>query len=82
MQYASKILQADMAVVLAAVNKDGMALQYASKALRNDKAVVLAAMKQCGLALSYASMELLEDADVVELQLFKRRRGGAIQAST
>jgi thiol-disulfide isomerase/thioredoxin len=52
-------------VVMAAVQKNGLALQYASDEMKNDKDVVTAAVQQNGLALEFASEKLKNDTDVV-----------------
>ena len=59
---ASKQLQNDREIVLAAVTQDGYALEFAS----NDREVVLAAVTQNGEALEYASEDLKRDREIVE----------------
>lgn len=59
LQYASKALQADKDVVLAAVNNNGCSLQYASEALKGDKKIALAAVTTSNKAWHYVSRELL-----------------------
>lgn len=62
---ASKVLQADMEVVLAAVMwHNGDTLKYASAELKASKEVVLAAVTRCGSALMYASEGLKADEEV------------------
>ena len=58
-------MEGDLEVVLAAVEKDGMALQFASEGLRNDEDVVYAAVESDPYALQYASEELRCDWGVV-----------------
>eukprot|EP01052_Picozoa_sp_SAG31_P016936 SAG31_NODE_1140_length_9701_cov_43.848261_6_plen_237_part_00 len=58
-------LQADAAVVDAAVKQDGFALRFAAAELQNDRKVVLAAVEQSGLALRFASAELRADKQIV-----------------
>ena len=62
---ASKELQGNRDVVLAAVGYYGFALRYASKELKNNKDVVLAAVKKDGRALQFASEGLRGDPDVI-----------------
>ena len=71
LQHASKELQGDRDIVLAAVEKDGDALQYASPELRSDDKVVLVAVAQDTIdhgpnrALQYASKELRSDREFI-----------------
>jgi len=58
--YASKDLQANGEIVLAAVKRHGESLEFASNGLKGNQEVVLEAVKQNGLALRYASAALLE----------------------
>jgi len=51
-------------VVLAAVERHGIALQYASEELRGDRDFVLEAVKKNGLSLEYASEALKADYEV------------------
>ena len=66
--YASKELQADREVVLAAVQQDLIAVHFASPEVQADRELVLAVVRQAGLLLEYASKELQADREV---------RGGA-----
>ncbi|CAE7263974.1 unnamed protein product [Symbiodinium natans] len=77
---ASKDLQADKEVVLAAVKKNGEALRRVSTEFRADKEVVLKAVKQNGFALRYASKDLQADKKVV-LGAVKRYGGALREAS-
>ena len=65
LQYATKELQADAGIVLAAVAQNGHALRFASAALRDDPHVVLTALGQDGLAFQFASAAIRADPDVV-----------------
>jgi hypothetical protein len=58
------LASSDKDIVLAVVQKDGMALQYASEDLRKDRDVVLAAVTQNGLAFRQASIELKADREI------------------
>jgi hypothetical protein len=62
---ASKLLQSDRDVVLAAVGRDGNSLGHAARLLQSDKEIVLAAVKQYGCALEYAGPDLQNDKIVV-----------------
>lgn len=53
------------AVVLKALEVDGLNLQYASDELRDDYAVVMEAVRNNGLALQYASKRLKNNEDIV-----------------
>ena len=55
----------DRKKVLAAVEKDGVALEYADKFLKKDREIVLAAVKTNGSALQYADKSLLKDREFV-----------------
>mmetsp|Transcript_17687 Transcript_17687/g.41087 ORF Transcript_17687/g.41087 Transcript_17687/m.41087 type:complete len:359 (+) Transcript_17687:144-1220(+) len=62
---APPAVQADRAVVLAAVRQNGQALAHASEELQADHEVVMAAVRQAGLALKEASTNLRADLGVV-----------------
>lgn len=64
LQFASKELQANRKVVLAAVTKDGSALQFAHLELQADQQVAFAAVTQHGAALQFAAMEMQSDRQV------------------
>ena len=64
-RYASEELRKDREVVMAAVQKNDVALEYASKDLRNDKDIVMVAVRQNGNSLRYASNEMKNDKNVV-----------------
>ena len=55
----------DKDVMLANVQKNGMALQYASEKLRKRENIVLAAVRQNGMALEYASKKKKDDERIV-----------------
>jgi hypothetical protein len=55
----------DRDIVLAAVQKDGLALAYASRELNNNTDILIAAVQQNGLALAYASRELRANSGLV-----------------
>jgi hypothetical protein len=61
---AMKVFGSDHDLLLAAVQRDGLALRYASDKLKDDKDIVLAAVKNNGLALRFAS-DCLKDTLVV-----------------
>lgn len=63
--YSGGDLRADREVVLAAVERDGLALERAAEKLRGDREVVETAVKDQGGALRYASEELRRDRDLV-----------------
>ncbi|CAK9115393.1 unnamed protein product [Durusdinium trenchii] len=65
LQFASKELQNDKEVMLAAVQQKGLALAFASEELQSDKDIVLAAARQDCNAVLFASEELQNDKDVV-----------------
>eukprot|EP00978_Attheya_sp_CCMP212_P005957 scaffold13402_cov47-Attheya_sp.AAC.1 len=65
LEYASKELKKDPAIVLAAVTQSDQALQYALPGLRNNRDFVLRAVQQNCLALEYASKELKKDPAIV-----------------
>ena len=65
MEWASKRLQNDKEVVLAAVKNFGGALDDASKRLQDDREVVLAATKNKGKAFRFASPRLKGNKEVV-----------------
>ena len=65
LERAADNLKKDIYVVLAAVEKHGLALQWASIDVRGNKDVVLAAVANNGQALQWASEELRGDKDVV-----------------
>ena len=65
LQYATKQLQADAGIVLAAVAQNGHALRFASAALRDDPDVVLTASCQDGLSFQFASAALRANPAVV-----------------
>ena len=67
MRFASKDLQNDKEVVLAAVNQNGESLRFASKDLQNDKDIVLDAISKRAISLQYASKELQRDLDCLFL---------------
>ena len=54
----------DREVMLAEVQKDGLALRLASSELQHDREVVLAAVRRHGGALEFASSELQHDREV------------------
>ena len=56
----------DRDIVLAAVQKQGIALKYASEALKADREIVLAAVKNNGYALQYASEDHKADREIVQ----------------
>ena len=56
----------DRNIVLAAVQKQGIALKYASEALKADREIVLAAVKNNGYALQYASEDHKADREIVQ----------------
>lgn len=62
---SSEKLRADREVVLAVVQRDGLALKYASDDLRADRVVALAAVAKNGLALQHASAGLRADREIV-----------------
>ena len=62
---ASEELCANRAVVMMAVQQNGMQLRYANVVLRKDKEVVMAAVQQCGGMLQWAGAELRQDKAVV-----------------
>jgi hypothetical protein len=80
LQSASKKMQGDKEVVLAAVKEDGLVLKYASKKMQGDKEVVLAAVKQMGYALKYASKKMQGDKEVVLAALL--RDGFALRSAS
>ena len=63
-----KKLQNDKDIVLAAIEKDGMALEYASDKLKGDKDVVLKAVLKRTDALDFASDELKADLALKNLK--------------
>ena len=60
-----KGVEDNMALVMAAVRKDGKALEFAAPELREDRDIVKAAVKQNGQALQFASPELRKDPGIV-----------------
>eukprot|EP00971_Amphidinium_carterae_P250661 4976091-Amphidinium_carterae.1 len=62
---APPAVQADRAVVLAAVRQNGQALEYAAAELQADYEVVKSAVRQSGIALAHGSTELRSDFGVV-----------------
>ena len=58
LQFASKRLRNDFAVVLAAVTKYGMCLEYASLEMRAHREIVLVSVESSGNSLQFASDEL------------------------
>ena len=54
MKDASKELQGNKDIVMAAVKNQGFTLQYTSDELKGDFDIVMAAVKQCGYALQFA----------------------------
>eukprot|EP00971_Amphidinium_carterae_P189250 3756702-Amphidinium_carterae.1 len=54
-------LKRHRAIVLAAVEQDGLALQFAAEELKGDGAIVLAAVQRHGCALDFAAEELKRD---------------------
>eukprot|EP00971_Amphidinium_carterae_P068617 1358659-Amphidinium_carterae.1 len=49
-----RCLQADRDIVLAAVQRQGLALKYAGDSCKSDREVALAAVRHSGRALEYA----------------------------
>jgi len=77
LESASKELQKDRDIVLAAVTSNGGALRYASKELQEDRDIVLAAVTDDGDALRYASKKWRADRHVVLAAV--TFHGGALQ---
>jgi hypothetical protein len=87
LEFASKRLQADRAVVLAALapqlhagftyGSNYRPLEYVSPELQKDRAIVLAAVMKHGHALKYASAEFRDDRDIVLVAV--RNTGFALQ---
>ncbi|CAD7956164.1 unnamed protein product [Amoebophrya sp. A25] len=61
---ASRTLQSDREVVLAAVKQNGEALEYASNTMTNDKHMVLAVIKQNREARRFATLTMQQDREV------------------
>jgi len=78
LEYASKELQADKEVVMAAIKNRG-SLKHASKELQADKELVMAAIKNDGRALQHTSKELQADKEVVLAAI--KNRGSLKHAS-
>ena len=78
---ASRELQADNDVVLAAIAQNGDALFFASENLQANKEVVLAAIAQSSGALAYASDGLKADKDFV-LAAVAQHGGGALERAS
>eukprot|EP00928_Gymnodinium_smaydae_P065474 TRINITY_DN48614_c0_g1_i1.p1 TRINITY_DN48614_c0_g1~~TRINITY_DN48614_c0_g1_i1.p1 ORF type:complete len:343 (-),score=66.91 TRINITY_DN48614_c0_g1_i1:229-1257(-) len=70
-QYASKALQADKELVLAAVKRDWQTLKYASRELRADLEVMKAAVDQSTSALEFAADSVKNNYDFA-LELVKK----------
>lgn len=62
---APKSIKGDHAVLLVAVQQNGLALQLAAEHLRCDRDLVLAAVTQSGWALRFAAEHLNHDRDIV-----------------
>mmetsp|Transcript_45848 Transcript_45848/g.84088 ORF Transcript_45848/g.84088 Transcript_45848/m.84088 type:complete len:350 (-) Transcript_45848:46-1095(-) len=62
---APPAVQADRAIVLAAVRQNGQALEYAAEELQADYEVVKSAVRQSGTALAHCAPELRFDFSVV-----------------
>jgi signal transduction histidine kinase len=61
----TKLAREDKDIVLAAVQKDGVALQFASEELKKNRKIVLAAVQENSAALAYASIELRNDKKII-----------------
>ena len=69
LQFASAQLRRDKEVVLAAVQKSGLALKFADADLRADKEVVLVAVRQNGEAIRFAGEKLRGSKEVLDAVL-------------
>ncbi|CAE7303285.1 Cytoplasmic dynein 2 light intermediate chain 1 [Symbiodinium microadriaticum] len=77
LQCADRKLQADRALVLSAVRRDGAALAFASPDLQHDDEVVLAAVLESGMALEHAAVPLRDDEAIVVAAV--RKHGAALR---
>lgn len=59
-------VRSDREVVLAVVERDGLALEHSSAELRRDRAIVLAAVSKGAFALQFAAKQLLDDRIFVQ----------------
>lgn len=68
MRYASKDLQENYEIVMAAVQQDELALEHAATAMQGDKFIVMAAVQHEGLALEtwrYVPHELKQESEIL-----------------
>ena len=65
LKYVSDNLKKNKAVVLSAVQLNGLSLEFASEELKNDEDIVLAAVRQNGNALQFASDNMKKINSVV-----------------
>lgn len=65
LNHLDELFKNDRDIVLAAVQRNGLALLYAPLALKNDRDIVLIALQRNALALRYASLPLKNDINIV-----------------